>query len=397
MAQELDNMPSFSIEDTMDGVGNTQLLNDLFADEVATDPADIQEITPPTLKKESPKKEEPEKKNEEKKEEPAQNLLASFLETDEEEEEAEPAKKTPEKKEEAKTDEEADDEPSQFAALAADLFKLGVFSEEEGEEPISTPEQFLDKFENEKKQGAIKMVNDFIGQFGEDYQQAFEAIFVKGVNPKDYFSTYNTIVNFAELDLTKEDNQVAVLTQALKDQGFEDEDIATEIERVKNYGDLEQVAQRHHKALVKKEAQKLQQMEQQAQQELQQKQAIKQQYIQNVQNILQDKLKIKEFDGIPLNPQLANELQDFLLRDKWETSKGEKLTDFDKTLLELKDPKNHAQKVKVALILKLLEKDPTLSTIQKAGVSKKSDKLFETVTKVAKKEVKNEQPKSWFQ
>ena len=66
-------------------------------------------------------------------------------------------------------------------------------------------------------------------------------------------------------------------------------------------------------------------------------------------------------------------------------------------MLELKDPKNHAQKVKVALILKLLEKDPTLSTIQKAGVSKKSDKLFETVTKVAKKEVKNEQPKSWFQ
>lgn len=392
MAQELD-MPSFSIEDTMDGVGNTQLLNDLYADEASTNPEDIQEIkeTPLAPKKEPLKKEEP---KETEKEEPAQNLLSSFLEEDEDsEEETVPMKKV-EKKEEEVEEEEA---PSQFAALATDLFKLGVFSEEEGEEPITTPEQFLEKFNNEKKKGAIEMVDNFIGQFGEDYQQAFEAIFVKGVNPKEYFGTYNNIVSFAELDLSKEDNQEIVVRESLVNQDWASEEIEEEIERLKNIGDLEIVAKRHHKGLVKKEAQKLQEMEQKAQQELQQKQLAKQQYTASIQSILQEKLKAKEFDGIPLNPQLTNELQDFLLKDKWETSKGEKLTDFDKTLLELKDPKNHAQKVKVALLLKLLEKDPTLSTIQKAGVSKKSDKLFETVTKVAKKEVKNEQPKSWFQ
>jgi len=278
-----------------------------------------------------------------------------------------------------------------------------VFSKDEDEEDvsISTPEEFLERFQNEKKKGAVEMVQSFIGQFGEDYQQAFDAIFVKGVNPKDYFGTYNNVVSFADMDLSQENNQVAVIKQALADQGFESEDIDTEVDRLKNYGDLESVATKHHKVLVKKEAQKLAQMEQKAEQELQQKQAIKNQYINNVQQVLQDKLKSKEFDGIPLNPKLANELQDFLLVDKYKTASGETLTDFDRTILELKRPENHATKVKVALLLKILEKDPTLSTIQRTGVSKKSNELFgEVARQVTKtKSTGSSQPSkqnSWF-
>ena len=123
----------------------------------------------------------------------------------------------------------------------------------------------------------------------------------------------------------------------------------------------------------------------------------------NIQNVLQDKLKAKQFDGIPLNAKTANELQDFLLVDKWKTQSGEKLTDFDKAILDLKKPENHEQKVKVAMILRLLEKDPTLSTIQKTGISKKSSQLFKDVarqkTAADKQSVarKKQDPKSWFQ
>lgn len=209
------------------------------------------------------------------------------------------------------------------------------------------------------------MVNTFISQFGEDYQQAFEAIYVKGVNPKEYFGAYNSITSFAELDLSNESNQIHVLKQALNDQGFEPEDVETEIERLKNYGDLETVAAKHHKVLIKKEAIKLQQIEQHSQQLLQQKQAIKSEYANNVNHILQEKLKTKEFDGIPINPKLINELQDFLITDKYKTSSGEQITEFDRTILELKRPENHEKKVKLGLLLKILEKDPTLSTIQK--------------------------------
>jgi hypothetical protein len=125
-------------------------------------------------------------------------------------------------------------------------------------------------------------------------------------------------------------------------------------------------------------------------------------YIDNVQTILQDKVKAKEFDGIPINPKLANELQDFLLVDKWKTPSGETLTDFDRAILDLKRPENHEQKVKLGLLMKILEKDPTLSTIQKTGVTKKSNQLFgevaRQVTKAKSSSSTNSgaKPNSWF-
>ena len=398
MAENLDQSFGFSIENTMEmGMGNSELLNDLMSPETSTsNPDDIKEMTneEPAPKKAAPASKSPDSESKEepaKKEEDSSKSIQDFLlggdeEEEEEEEEAPKASKQPKKvetEESEENDEESEPEVSQFGALANDLFKLGVFSkdDEDDDTPITTAEEFLERFQAEKKKGAIEVVNNFIGQFGEDYQQAFDAIFVKGVNPKDYFGVYNNVASFSDMDLSQENNQVSVLKQALSDQGFEPEDIDTEIERLKNYGDLESVATKHHKVLVKKEAAKLQQMEQQAERELQQKQAIKSQYINNVQGILQEKLKTKEFDGIPINPKLAGELQDFLLVDKYKTNSGETLTDFDKTILELKRPENHGMKVKVALLLKILEKDPTLSTIQKTGISKKSNELFSEVAR----------------
>ena len=406
MAENLDT-PSFSgfgIEETL-GMGNTELLSDLFSPETSTeDPDKLEKIVKTADEPEPPKKPEVAKGKEvvqklDGEEKSSQDVLKNFLGDDpeEEEEEDKPIDSIPgAKKQEA---EEEEEQSSPFTALSRDLFKLGVFTkdEEEEEESITTPEQFLEKFNAEKKKGAIEIVDNFIGQFGEDYQKAFDAIFVKGADPKEYFGAYNTVVSFAEMDLTQENNQERVIRQALTDQGFDPEDISTEIERLRNYGDLETVATRHHKVLVKKEAAKLQQLEQQAEQQQKQKAIMRNQYIQNVQSVLQDKLKTKEFDGIPLNPKLASELQDFLLVEKYKTQSGETLTDFDKTILELKRPENHALKVKVGLLLKILEKDPSLSTIQKTGMSKKSSQLFEEVARqTTKKTVAPNKANSWF-
>lgn len=396
MADNLDtpSFGNFGIEDTMDmGVGNTQLLDDLFSPETSTgDPDKLETIVKTADEPQAPKKPEVSKGKEVVQkldgEEPTQqDILRNFLgDEDEEETEEEVAKPIP-AKDKAEENEDDDVAESPFVSLSKDLYKLGVFTQDDDEEDsvIETPEQFLEKFNAEKKKGAIEIVDNFISQFGEDYQKAFDAIFVKGTDPKDYFGVYNNVVSFAELDLSIEDNQVRVIKQALTDQGFDTEDVTTEIERLRNYGDLETVASKHHKVLVKKEAAKLQQLEQQSEQQLQQKAMVRNQYIQNVQSVLQDKLKSKEFDGIPLNPKLASELQDFLLVDKYKTQSGETLTDFDKTILELKRPENHAMKVKVGLLLKILEKDPTLSTIQRSGVTKKSTQLFEEVARQTSK------------
>jgi hypothetical protein len=384
------------------GMGNQELLNDLFSPETASsNPDDVQPIikdaepaTPPAKPAVPKGKEVTPVEDDADDKEKGQSLISNFLgdntnEEDEDEDDAPaPAAKAPVT--DATADDDADDdgapEGTQFTALANDLYKLGVFTDDDGnQEPVSTAEEFLDRFNAEKKKGAAEIVENFIGQFGEDYQEAFDAIFVKGVNPKEYFGTYNQVVNFAEMDLSDEGNQVRIMKQALSDQGFDPEDVETEIERLKNYGDLENVSAKHHKVLVKKEASKLQQMEANAEQELKQKQAIKNQYITNVQSILQDKIKNKEFDGIPINPKLAGELQDFLLVDKWKTPSGETLTDFDRAILDMKRPENHEMKVKLGLLMKMLEKDPTLSTIQRTGVTKKSNQLFGEVARQVEK------------
>ena len=84
-----------------------------------------------------------------------------------------------------------------------------------------------------------------------------------------------------------------------------------------------------------------------------------------------------------------------------KTPTGEMLTEFDRTILDLKRPENHEKKVKVGLLLKILEKDPTLSTIQKTGLTKKSNELFGEVARQAQKSaVKSGKPQarsnSWF-
>ena len=411
---ETPDFGNFSIQSTMEGMGSQELLNDLLGPDTSTaNPDDIQDINTPdpepaaapaAKKKAQAAASDDAEPADDKKDDPKKSIT-DFL-YDEEEDEEDDAPAAPAAKTDATADdddEEGDDAPTtQFAALSNDLFKLGVFTKDEDEDEIaiSTPEEFLERFEAEKKKGAIDVVNNFIGQFGEDYQNAFQAIFVNGVDPKEYFNTYNNIENFSEMDLSDETNQVSVIKQALADQGFDPEDITSEVERLKNYGDLESVAAKHHKVLVKKEASKLQKLEQTRAAQLQQQAAIKQQYHQNVNTVLQEKIKSKEFDGIPLNPKLATELQDFLLAEKWKTPSGETLTDFDRTILDLKRPENHGLKVKVGLLLKILEKDPTLSTIQKSGISKKSSELFGEVarqaTKSSTKSKGSSTPNSWF-
>lgn len=395
---------NFSIEDS-GASGDQTLLEGLFSPETASaSPKDIKpledkdepKVTPAKPEEKTPKqgKDDNEDKTPKK---TLEDLLIDEEETTDDDEEVKLSKKTPaQKTPEEDTD---DDNGNQFASLAKDLLQLGVFSEDEDEGEINTPEQFLEKFNKEKQKGANQIIQNFLGQFGEDYQKAFQAIYVNGVDPKDYFTTYTNIVNFSELDITKESNQEKVIRQALADQEFDQEDIEAEIERLKNYGDLETTATRHHKVLVKKEAQKLAQLEQQAQAEQEQKRAHKAQYVQNVSNILQDKVKAKDFDGIPINPKLAEEVQDFLITDKYKLPSGETITEFDKAILELKNPMNHTKKVKVALLLKVLEKDPTLSTIQKAAITKKTDSLFsETIRhkNTTKTTIPSKQT-SWFQ
>lgn len=389
MADKGEMMGNFGIEETLNmGAGNTELLRELMTPETSTADADeLEEIGKKVEDDDITEKPDVTKKkvvtsNED--DISGDELIDQFLTTNEDDEEEQKVeKKKPEKKTEIVNEEDDVQEGVNFSALAKDLTNLGVFTkDEDGEEvEISTPEEFLERFNTEKKRGAAEWLDGFLGQFGEDRKQAFNAIFVNGVDPKDYFSIYNEIVDFANIDLKDENNQKRVIKESLTDQGWEEDDIEEEIERLNNIGDLEKVSEKHQKVLVKRDAKKLKEIEENSKRELQQKAAIKEQYIQNVQTILQDKVKAKDFDGIPMNPKFASELQDFLLVDKWKTVRGETLTDFDRAILELKKPENNEMKVKLAALYMMLKKDPTLSTLQKTTISKKSNQIFDEIAK----------------
>jgi len=403
--------PKFGIENTMDmGAGSPDLIKGLLDTGAATtDAEDISSIEDDDDKNTEKPGENVDDKTAKNPDSLADFLLADGAEEEEEEEEEDAKPNAVDAAVDKKTEEEEEEEEQEgeesavnFGALANDLAELGVFSKNEGEESIEidSSEDFVTRFTEEKTKAANEMVSNFIGQFGQDYQDAFDAIYVKGLDPKTFFSAQAKLESFTDMDLSVERNQEAIVRQTLLNQGFEPDDAESEIDRLKNYGDLEDVSKKHHKVLIKKESASLKQQTLEAQQKQQNKLAQKQEYAQNVNDVLTEKAKNKEFDGIPLNPKIARELQDFLLVDKWKTESGETLTDFDKTILDLKRPENHANKVKIGLLLKLLENDPTLSTIQKSGVSKKSSALFKEVARQKTKTThvggKRKPASSWF-
>lgn len=366
----------FGIESTT--LGNQDLLDDILGGQAAV--ADPKDVTPIDEAAEAAKKAAADKAKadaDKQKEEP------DFIDTllggnpkDDDDNDNDPDDKEGDK--DKKTDNGQSNVEAPFEKLSKDFFELQLFTLAEGEaEPeIKTPEQFIERVELEKKKGAVQILENYIGRFGEDYQDAFDAIFNKGVNPKEYFTTFNKITDYASLDITKESNQERIVRESLMEQGYEAEDIDSKIQKFKDYSDLEDEAKRAQKLLVKRESLRLEETTREAELKLVQAAQEKQKYVTNVNTVLSEKLKAKEFDGIPLNPELAKEVSDSLINEKWQLPDGTKLTDFDKDILDLKNPENHALKVKVALLLKVLKKDPTLSTIQKKGVTTKSKELF---------------------
>ena len=293
--------------------------------------------------------------------------------------------------------EDADDEPlTEFEELAKDLYKVGIFTGDGGEDDEELPttsDEFIERFNWEKQKMAEQMVYNFAGRHGEEARDLFNAVFVNGADPKEFVSKYMETQNFKEMDLSDEDNQQAVVEAALKNQGWEDEDIRAEVKKLRLNSDLESTAQRHHKALIKTEEAQLAKMQEESKSRFERKKQMEAQYSNNIRTILNDKIKTSEFDGIPVNRESANKAVDFLETKKWKLPTGELITDFDRAIMDLQNPQNHEAKVKLALLLlkgyepgKPLSLD--LGSVAKKAVSKESSEVFNFV--------KNKKPRSSF-
>lgn len=289
-------------------------------------------------------------------------------------------------------------EDDTYTTLGKDLLRLGVFtknSDEETEENLSikTPEDFLDRFSLEKKKGAINILDNFLSQFGEDYRKMFDAVFVSGVKPQEYLQSFEKIEAMNNLDLTKEDTQMRVMRAYYKTLKMNDDKIEEKLQKLKDYGELEDEAKIYHEVLLNKEKDAAAAIEKAKQDEQLKTKEKDQALAKSYQRILTEKLKAQEFDGIPLTQKEVQETFAYLTNKPYKLASGEYLTEFDKDIMELNRPENHELKIKLGL---LLRKKLDLTTIKKTAVSKKSDALFTLSTKNAKQNPKEKETKSFF-
>lgn len=287
---------------------------------------------------------------------------------------------------------------STYATLSKDLLRLGIFSknsEDETEEnlKIETPDQFLDRWNVEKKKGAVNILDNFLSQFGEDYRKMFDAVFVNGVKPNEYLQSFAKIEAIKGLDLAQESNQEKVVKAYFRSLKKDDNWIDAKIAKLKDYGDLEDESKTYHEILINKETETATALELAKQQELQAQREKEITTKKSYQRILAEKLKAQEIDGIPLTEKESQEVLDYLTDKKYKLNSGELLSEFDKDILELNRPENHELKIKLGL---LLRKKLDLTTVKKTTISKKSDALFTLSTKNAKQNSKEKEIKSFF-
>lgn len=374
----------------------------------------VKKQLPPTKKKQI--NEEEEEEEEEAEEQPSRELqdkqLFDVLEEkgDEEPEEEEevavdPKVKPTQTSEGAKEEGAGEGEESMFNTIAQELVNHGIFSLDEDEEgvEISTPEELLERFQYESRKQASVVIDKFLSRFGDSYRDMFENVFVKGINPVDYLNRYTKVEGIKDINITDEANQEKVVRELYRSEGRSAEYIEKRITQLKNYNDLLDEATEAQKILVAKEEKEINDAAQRKQEEISRKQQIRTEYVSSVNKILSDKLKNKDFDGIPVDQKFAQNIYGYLTHERFQTPDGELLTTFDKDILDLRRPENHELKVKVAMLMQLLKEDPKLSKLAKKAVSKESNELFKGLKKTAMKTGKtpenSEEPKvkSWFQ
>jgi hypothetical protein len=260
-----------------------------------------------------------------------------------------------------------------------DLFQIGVLTADDGEDPndvtITAPEALIERLNHEKKKGAVQILENILSQFGPEYREAFNAIYIDGVHPRDYFTQAENVEALAELDLSKVENQKYTLTRYYRSLGWDQAKINAKIEKLENYQDLEEEARDMHGTLLAKEQQTLTDTKERKKEELARRAATEQEYQSTVQRILKEKMKNREMDGIPLDEKTTRELAGYLLQKKWQLG-DQQISDFEKDVLDLARPEHRELQIKIALLMHILKSDPTLSRLGRKAITTQTNNMF---------------------
>lgn len=351
----------------------------ILGGDITSDPNDVTSASEPQAPKtpEAPKA-EPKKEKTAKAEEISEDELEDSILGKKEEEDSKDKESNDDESQE--DDKESDFNP--FESLAKDLVDLGMWELEEGETAPNSPEDFKEKWVKENSKQINFQIQNFISQkHGDEGMDMFKAIFVNGVPPQEYLERYTKIESLSNLDISNESNQEKVYRTYYKQLEWEDEDIEENLQKLKDYGDLSDTTEKLHKKLIAQEQKDLQILEQQ---KVAQQKALSQQrdaHNQTIAQIISEKLKERNFDGIPLTDKIANEAYDELTTGRYRLPSGELITEFDNWVLNLRRPENFELKAKLWLLNK---SGFDFSKIKQKAISEKESAMFHNLVQKEK-------------
>jgi hypothetical protein len=393
MAKNTQETDSFGILST--SVSNAPLGDDYLNSILSNDVEDIEPITKKPAQQQQQKGViKPTTEEEEEEEDPQQvqieeseDFLGGLDKKKRKDDSRTPEQKAADKQAEeaGETEEEqsSEEEEELIPSFSKDLFASGIFTRDEDEEEalpeINTQEELFERFNHEKRKGSVQILENILSNFGDDYREAFNAIYLNGVSPKDYFGHMHRMENIGALDVTIVENQKSILREHYRSQGWDDNKISAKIERFETIGELENEATDAQQTLVQRETDEINRKKEKAQSQLIADQQEEQDFQNSVLRILNDKLKSKEFDGLPIDQKLASQVAGYLTEKKWKLPDGKKISDFDKELLDLGRPENRELKIKYATLFQLIKQDPTLSRLKKNAVAKETNVLFRSL------------------
>ena len=183
----------------------------------------------------------------------------------------------------------------------------GILDYEETDEDIEDSEDGLEKVVVKTVENGI---NKYKQSFPEDAQKFLEFV-ENGGNPADFHKYYYTDASFENFDITDEDNQKYVIREALRIEGYSEEEIEDEIKDTEDLGKLDKKASVHLKKLQKIEKEQKEQLLEAQKQYAKQQEEARQKEWENFKNGLYEKESI---GGFKINKKTKDDIWDYMTK-----------------------------------------------------------------------------------
>lgn len=287
---------------------------------------------------------------------------------DEEDDDKNPKTKTLES-----TDDE-DDNSEYFKVVGEGLLKLGKYKEVPADFKWSQ-ENFLEFFDGFTKEKAQADIEDILTEnWGEEGIEMFKDIFINKVPIKDYLERYSESQDYSTIDLEKVGNQKYIIQTYLESTGVDEDEIFERIELLEEQDKLKLKAEAFRDKLVEESKAEMKRLAQQEEFRIQQAKAVEKKRQDAITEAVNNAIKAKEINGIPLSVADNRELLPYLTAPAYKLNNGQKITEFDKDLMELRRDPNKL--TKLIALAKMVKDDLNVTPIKNKAVDETKEDLF---------------------